>query len=187
MKSTSKTLTILGIALAFTMVAGGVYMYFFAAMRSKTEATALLFANLEELSGKETRALSAATTIRNESTNIEKLSTYFIKESGVVSFAKSIEALGPQAGTGLVIQSLEPGVTEKAVPFLSFRIRATGKFADISKLLVLLENLPGRFEWRTVRLSMSDTSGQVAGVTGKNIPAEWSAEILLNAVNFVKE
>lgn len=189
MKSFNKTTILFGIALAVTVAAGGVYTFFFIAMRDKTEATSILSASSGELSGKETRTLAAMTTLKAESAHIEKLSSYFVKESEIVTFTKTIEALGPQSGTTLTIESLEPGLTEKTVPFLNFRVKATGKFADVMRLLVLFENFPGKFEWKTVRLVREDITGQQAGTsTPKNDYApNWSVEVFLSALNFVKE
>lgn len=184
MKQFSKTTTLLGIALVFTIMAAGAYTFFFIAMKNKTEATTALLASLGELSGKESRALSARLVLKNESARVEKLSSYFIKENEIVAFAKKIEELGPQSGTILTIQSLEPGFTEKTVSFLNFRVKATGKFEEVVRLLVLLENFPGKFEWKTVRLVRADGAPQTAATSGA---PDWSAEVFLTALNFVKE
>lgn len=189
MKSFSKTMTLFGTALVFTIAAGGVYTFFFVAMKDKTEATAALSASSGELSGKESRIASAVTTLKNESANVDKLSSYFIRESEIVTFTKAIEDLGPQSGTTLAIESLEPGVTEKTVPYLNFRVKATGKFSDVMRLLALLENFPGKFEWKTIRLVREDGGAPQAGVTTTkvdNAPG-WSVEVFLSALNFVKE
>lgn len=189
-KSFSKTIILLGTALLFTIVAGGAYAFLFVATKNKTQATAELSLKIGEISGKESRVASAVLTLKDEAPNIEKLSAYFIKESEIVAFTNKIEELGPQSGTELSIVSLEPGVTEKTVPFLSLRIKATGKFADVARLLTLLENFPGKFEWKTVRL----VSGDPAPVPETTTPAkvaprapEWMVEVFLTALNFTKE
>lgn len=189
MKSLNKTTTSFGIALALTIIAGGAYAFLFIAMKNKTEATAALSASSAELSWKESRALSAEMILKNKSTDIEKLSSYFIRESEIVAFTKSIEALGPKSGTTLTIESLDPGVTEKTVPFLNFRVKATGKFADVVRLLMFFENFPGKLEWKTVRLVRDDAVSQQAGVpVSKSGGApDWSVEVFLTALNFVKE
>lgn len=189
MKSYNKTTTLFVIALAVTLIACGAYTFFFVAIKDKTVAIATLLVRTGELSGKESRALSAVTILKNESANIDKLSSYFIKESEIVTFTKKIEALGQQSGTKLTIESLEPGVTEKTVPFLNFRIKVMGKFADVVRLLVLLENFPGKFEWKTVRLVRTDALVQQAGTTTTQSSSapDWSAEIFLTALNFVNE
>ncbi len=190
MKTVNKTAILLLIALVFTLVSGGAYTFFFIAMKDKTEATADLLARTAELSGKESSLRSALSTIKSENANIDKLSSYFIKESEIVLFAKKLEDLGPQSRTDLSIESLDPGVTEKSVPYLSFRIKATGKFADIEHLLVLLENFPGKLEWKTVRLSRDGASAQQADTTTQVVVTrnpQWTVEIFLTALNFVKE
>lgn len=190
MKSFNKTAALLFVAVVSVLAALGAYSFIFITMKNKTEATSELLSKTAELSGKETRMASAAAALKNESANIEKLSTYFIKESEIVSFAKKIEELGTQSGTDLSLEALDPGVTEKTIPFLDFRIRATGEFVNIQRLLVLLENFPGKFEWKTVRLVREASSGQVSGTgtskTVSQIPM-WKLEVFLTARNFIKE
>ena len=189
MKSFSKTTILLGVALFLTIVAGSAYAFFFVAMRDKTQATAELSSKIGEISGKESRIASALSILKNETSDIEKLSAYFIKESEIIAFMKKIEELGPQSGTKLTIVSLDPGLTEKTVSFLNFRIKATGEFADVMRLLVLLENFPSKFEWKTVRL-VRDSSAPVeeAVPPAKVAPRapEWMVEVFLSALNFTK-
>lgn len=189
MKSLSKTTILIATALVFTIAAGVLYVFLFVSTRNKTESTATLLASSEELTGKESRIGTAATILKNESANIDKLSSYFIKESEIVEFAKKIEELGPQSGTILTIETLEPGLTEKTTPFLNFRVKANGKFSDVMRLLTLLENYPAIFTWKTVRLVSSGNSVQQDGTTFaklENSP-DWSVEVFLSALNFVKE
>ncbi len=190
MKILNKTTILLGAALFFTVVAGSAYAFFFVAMKGKTQANAELSSKIGDISGKESRVASALATLKSETPNIEKLSAYFIKENEIVSFTKKIEALGPQSGTTLTIVSLDPGVTEKTVPFLSFRIKATGEFAAVMRLLVLLENFPGKFEWKTVRLVRGDFTPAHEAVPPTKVAVrspEWMVEVFLTALNFTKE
>lgn len=190
MKSFNKTTILLLIALVFSLASGGVYAFFFVVMKDKTEATAELLAKTEELTGKESRIMTASVVLRSESEKITKLSSSFIKESEIAAFAKKIEELGPQSGTSLTLESLDPGVTEKTTPFLGFRIKATGKFSDVERLLVLLENFPGKFEWRTVRLARNISIDQQTGTTTQKVLARapmWELEVFLTARNFIKE
>lgn len=190
MKSLNKTVALLLTAIIFTLVAGGAYAFLFIVMKNKTKATAELLEKTEVLSGKESRMMSAITTLKNESANIEKLSSHFIKGGEIGEFAEKLEDLGRQSGTTLTLESIDPGVTEKTVEFLSFRIKATGKFADIQRLLVLLENFPGKLEWKTVRLVRDISSSQQVATTTKKIVSQspiWNVEVFLTAHNFIRE
>lgn len=189
MKSFSKTIALLLLAIVFTVASVGAYTFFFIVMKNKTKATAELLLKTEELSGKGSRVASAVSTLNNERENIDKLSSYFIKESEIALFVKKIEDLGPQSGATISLESLDPGLTEKTVPFLSFRIKATGKFADVERLLVLLENMPGKFEWKTVRLVRDTSSNQQVDTSTQKVAtrtALWNLEVFLLARNFVK-
>lgn len=189
MKPHNKTAALFGIALTLALIAVGSYAFFFTAMKGKTEAVVALAESSRELSGKESRALATRATLKNETANIEKLSSYLIKESEIPAFTKKIESLGSQSGTALTIEALDPGLTEKTVSFLSLRIKATGKFADVMRLLALLENFPTKFEWKTVRLVRDDTAPQQAGapVLKSDSAPVWNVEVFLTALNFVKE
>ena len=189
MKTPNKTIALLLIALVFTLVASGAYAFLFITMKNKTTATAELLEKTDELSGKESRIASALATLRDENTNIDRLSSYFIKENEIGLFAKKLEDLGHQSGTTLTLEALDPGVTEKTVAFLSFRIKATGKFSDIERLLILLENFPGKLEWKTVRLVRDISTDQQIGTTTKKIISQspnWNVEVFLTARNFIK-
>lgn len=185
MKSFNKTIVLLGTALFFTTIAGAAYATLFVSMRSKTDATAEFFSKIAELSGKESSRSSTISMLKKEQVNIEKLNSYFFNESEIVTFTKKVEALGPQSGAEIKIESLEPGLTEKSVPFLSFRVKATGEFSNIGRLLVLLENFPGKFELKTVRLTRNAASFTDATKTKEPAPL-WNAEVYLSALNFVK-
>jgi hypothetical protein len=190
MKSDKKTLVLLGIATTFTLATIGAYAFLFIAMKNKTETTATLSEKIDELSGREARIASSVSVLRRENTNIEKISNYFFKENEVVAFTKKVEALGGQSGTTLTIESLDQGFTEKTVPFLNFRIKALGTFANINRLMVLLENFPGKLEWKTVRLVRdADPILEVDATTNVEKPVSgtplWRVEASLVALNFV--
>lgn len=190
MKANKKTLTLLGTAIAFALAGGGSYAFLFFAIKNKTAAASIISEKIEELSGRESRIASSVSVLRKEDANIKKITEYFFKENEVVFFIKKIEALGPQSGTKLTLNSFDQGYTEKTVPFLNFRIIATGKFADIQRLLILIENFPGKFEWKTVRLVRDSSTATEEPVAGKT-PAkavesapQWRVDAFLVARNF---
>lgn len=190
MKANKKILTLLGTAIAFALAGGGAYTFLFLAIKNKTEAASVVSEKIDELSGRESRIASSVSILRKEDANIKKITEYFFKENEVVVFIKKIEALGPQSGTKLTLHSFDQGYTEKTVPFLNFRIIATGEFADIQRLLVLIENFPGMFEWKTVRLSLDSPQVAETQVDGKmpvKIVAgtpQWRVDVFLIARNF---
>lgn len=173
MKRPNQTISLLIFSLACAFAVGGVYIFFFTSMKNKAEASVDLSTRLSELLGEQLRYSSAAPALQNESDNINKLSSYFIKESEIVSFTKKIEALGPQAGAMLTIESLDPGMGSGNVPYLSFRLTGEGKFENVEYLLSLLQNFPGKFEWRSVHLT-------------HNSMGKWKIDATLVALNFIK-
>lgn len=183
MKSFSKTTLILISAILLTVALGGAYTFFFIAMKNKTEATAALSAQNETLAGKESRVTSALAAVKGDSANIDKLGSYFIKESEVVAFTQKIELLGPESGTAISLEALDPGVGINTAPVLNFRLTATGEFKDVIRLMKLLENFPAKFEWKNVNLSRND------GPVDPKVPKapQWKISASLSALNFLKE
>lgn len=178
-------------ALGFTAVVAGGYTFFFSAMKEKTDSSAELTAKFEELSGKEEKLSASVSMLSLESTQIEKLKSYFIKQSEIVPFTKKIEALGGQSGAVISLESLEPGVSDTNTPTLSFHVKATGKFKEVMQAMTLLENFPAKFEWKTVRLVHEE--GSPAQLNKKGLPqaslvsSRWVLDMTVVALNFVPE
>ena len=181
MKANKKTLLLLGTSTTIAIFLVASYVFLFFTVKNKTEETSMLSKKIGELSGMEARVASSVSVLKHENANIEKLEAFFFKESEVVSFTKKIEELGTYSGTVLTIESIDRGLTAEAVPFLNFRIRATGEFAKIERLLLLLDSFPGKLGWRTVRL-VRDIETKLPEVS-----PVWRAEISLVALNFVNE
>ncbi len=183
MKSFSKTTLILISAVVLTAALCGAYAFFFIAMKNKTEATAALSEQNETLAGNESRIMSALIAIKSEGANIDKLGTYFIKESEVVAFTKKLELLGVESGTDLSLEALDPGLGANGASVLNFRLTATGEFKDVIRLMEFLENFPAKFEWKNVDLSRND--GAVDPKAPKAV--QWKISASLSALNFIKE
>lgn len=189
MSKLNKTTTFLVFSTTCALVAGGVYLFFFISIKDKTQEAITLATQAKEFSDRGVRYAALASSLKTSAEATDKLSGYFIKESEIVTFTKKIEALGPKAGVKLSIQSLEPGLAQKDVAFLNFRIVAEGKFENIEKLLFFLQNFPGKFEWNNLRLTRE---GDIESGPGSKAPKvalapQWKAEATLMAFNFVKE
>lgn len=182
----------MGIAIAIMLALFGVYAFLFFAMKNNTESTASISEKTDELSGRESRIASSVSILRREDANIEKLSAYYFKDNEIVAFTKKIEALGAQSKTTLTIDALDLGYTEKTVPFLNLRIKAVGKFADIERLLMLLESFPGKLEWKNVRLArdtepVAQTDAGIKVLKPTSSALLWRAEVFVAALNFVNQ
>ncbi len=191
MKHFSKTAVLFVTALLITAAAIGVYVPFFIAMKNKTQETANLLVKNEELSGKEARITASMAMLKEESVNTDKLLTYYIKGSEIVSFTKRIEALGPISGTTLSIEALEPSVAEDNTPRLNVRLKATGGFKNIMHLLTILENFPAKFEWKTVHTSFVGITTEETNLQGikrvTSSTSQWNLSISLVVLNFIQE
>ena len=190
-KPFNKTTIFLSISLLFAVMVGGLYASFFVVMKDKNRSIAEFLSRSEELIGRESRLRFAKSTLKIEQSNVDRLSSYLIRESEVVSFAKKIEALGAESGTALSLDLLESGVIEGGYPLLNFRVKAKGGFKEVMKLTSLLENYPIKFEWRSVHLVRDDSEMALPAVqnpkTSVRVSPQWIITISLLASNFLRE
>ncbi len=191
MKKLTKTQILLIGSLTFLVAVTSGYSFFFIAMKEKTDSTGELFAKMEELSGRNSKLAAAVDVLKNEARRVEKLKSYFIKESEIVVFAKNIEMLGIQAGVTLSLASLDPGIGDTNTPVINFSIKATGKFEEVMHVITLLENSSTTLEWKSIRL-LRENDGAIP-VVGKDAPQatnkepRWLLEATVVAVNFIHE
>lgn len=186
MKS-NKIIILFGTAFTLMIVIAAISATLFFSMKKKTEESINFSEKINELSGKESHTASAAASLRRESVNIDKISNFFYKESEIAVFIKRIEALGPQSGTTLVVESLEKGFTEKTIPLLNIRIKAKGDFSEVSRLLSLIESFPGEIEWKTLRVVRDDLgTGETSTISRIGTPI-WRVEAFITILNFVNE
>jgi len=198
MNSNKKTLILFWTALTFALAMSGGYAWLFFSIKDKTIATTPISEKIEDITGREARIASSVSLLRREDANIEKLSAFFFsfKESEIVKFTRNIESLSEQSGALVTLDALEQGPGEKAAPYLNFRITAVGTFPQVYRLVLLLENFPGKIEWKTVNLTMEGTKAREAVIdpkTGEEIipvttvsdAPQWRLGALLTARNFI--
>ncbi|MCK9345154.1 MAG: hypothetical protein M0P64_03490 [Candidatus Pacebacteria bacterium] len=176
-KTKQKTLILLGIASVFMLGSIGGYAALFFAIKDKTIATTPLVEKIDELSNREARITASIATLRAENEKVEKLFAYFFKENDIVTFAKKIELLGIESGAEVTLDGLEQAIVNKTTPTLSFRISALGGFDNIQRLMLLLENFPGKLEWKSASVTRSN----------QTLPAEWRFDASLTMRNFLNE
>ncbi len=182
----TKTTALLTFATACTVVSIATYAYFFVSMKSKTEETISLTAQSGQFSVQHARYTAVVNSLQLSKSDIEKLSSYYIRESGIVLFTKKLEALGTQAGVKLSIESLDPGLVPGGGAALGFRLDAEGKFENTQKFLILLQNFPGKFEWRSLQLKRAADASDSSTAKATSAPL-WRVEVSLVALNFLKE
>ncbi len=191
MKKITKTQILLVGSLTFMVLVVSGYIFFFSAMKKKTNNTGEFLMKMEELSGRNEKLYAAVSVLKDEAGRVEKLKSYFIKESEIVAFTKNVEALRVLSGVSLSIESLEPGLGDANTPILNFRIKAAGKFQEVMHAITLLENLPAKLEWKSMRL-LRENDGVIL-VVEKDAPPvtfkdpRWLLDVTAVAINFVHE
>ena len=108
-----------------------------------------------------------------------KLIGFFIPADRVVSFIESIEALGPAAGSTVVLSSISADQMQGAVPGAIGKAHAAvdvrGSWPSVMKTLMLAEALP--YQSSIDRISL-DSSVDGSGATAKR---EWHASFAVDA------
>ena len=178
MKPVNKTTTILVISVVALIASLAVYSFFFTGMKKRAARALDVALEANGLEGKRGGFSQNINLLKKNSVDIEKINGSFIKESEVVLFTKQVESLGKDAGVELVLESLDPRAGQGNTRVLGFRVKASGSFNDVMKLLKLFENYPAKFEFNGVRMFRSDE--------GSPDPI-WVVEVNVVALNFVSE
>ena len=103
------------------------------------------------------------------------LKTHFVQSSDVVPFLDTIEKLAKKVGAEAEITSVN---LVKDNTSLMVRMKASGNFGTIYKLILLLENSPYDLEFVLVDIETSDTS------SSKKNP-QWIANFQIKLLSFV--
>lgn len=190
MKPTQKTTIIIAISSVLLVVSGGVYAFFFMAMKDKTAKASEVALQASDLENKQGNLSQNLTLLKKSASDIEKINSYFIKESQIVAFTERIESLGKTTGVTITLESLEPTPGKNNTRVLNFRIKASGYFANVMSTLRLLEVYPGKFEFNGVRVYRADgltTPMPPQKGSVKAAPPLWTLEATITALNFVTE
>jgi hypothetical protein len=178
MKPVNKTTTALIASVLALALSLGVYAFFFTGMNKRAAKASEVALEASSLESKRGGFSQNVNLLKKNSADIEKINTSFIKESEVVLFTKQIESLGDEAGVNLVLESLDPRAGQGNTRVLGFRVKATGSFDNVMKLLKFFENYPAKFEFNGIRMFRSDES---------TTNPTWVMEVSIAALNFISE
>jgi hypothetical protein len=110
-------------------------------------------------------------------TEIERQSidSHFVENDNPTIFLESLEYLGKQSGTMFTLSSVLE-VKEKDKPSrLEAGFKASGSFAQIYKLILLIENMPYEVEFKNVSLN--------AGIS--QTESLWEINGIINLISFI--
>ena len=175
-----KTIIVLGTSVAIFVLLVCLYVFFFVTMREKNAHALDAVTRANALEGKEQNISQNGVMLKTHAADINKLNSLTIKESGAIGFAQQLENLGKVSNTNLSLESLEPISPTKDTQALAFRIKASGTFENLTRLLGLVENFPTKSELLSVALFRGDE-------VSKDGVRTWTLTISGNVLSYSKE
>lgn len=180
MTYSKKTIIILGSSVVALGLLVCLYVFFFITMKEKNAHALDAVTRANTLEGKERNISQNEVMLKRYEGEIEKLNSFIIKESGAIAFAQQLEDLGKSADVNLTLESLEPLAPTKDTIALGFRIKASGSFENLTRLLGMIENFPTKLELSSVMLFRGDE-------TMKDGARMWSIAISGSVLSYSKE
>lgn len=154
------------VIVASTFLASGLYMI--ATMTSEA------FAKESELHNAQAEQLDRYTykdIIKNSASDREKIGKYFLKKEQIVLYIEALEDLAVQTNT-TIDTTVSPQVVQ------DFELQINGTYANVSRFISLLEQLPYYSNIRSITLVKNDEIGT------STLP-RWVAQIKVTLVSFL--
>lgn len=114
---------------------------------------------------------------------LETVNNYFVDPSKIDTFVDSLEKLGVNNNTELMVKNVELDPKKKENIF--FKVLITGEFSDVMKVVYLLENIPNYTGLNQVFINkeVKVSSSEVDGIE-KNIESSiWQADVSFNVLS----
>jgi hypothetical protein len=210
-------LFVISLAVLLALIAG--YIFLFLDLKDRNQAIITMHQDLLEKEHQQKERLELERTIVTTDADRQTLESYFIPGDKAVSFLETLESYGKLAGTAFEIVTVDintpaegtPAVpTEgdtasetaapvatatKEQPSLSITLHALGRFQDIYRLLLLLENAPYEFEFdgttmRKFQIMDTQTAETLPKISGieridpSSIPFLWDAQFKIKLLTF---
>lgn len=153
----------------------GVYSYFFSQVRSKNESASLMNQDVEIALSRQDQIQELKKTLARTEIERQSIDSHFVENDNPTIFLESLEYLGKQSGTMFTLSSVLE-VKEKDKPSrLEAGFKASGSFAQIYKLILLIENMPYEVEFKNVSLN--------AGIS--QTESLWEINGIINLISFI--
>jgi hypothetical protein len=168
-------------AVAVTIFVGALYWYMFNTMSVSVVRAGAARDVVATEQHDQAQAKTLATTVSTTMSDRGRLPDLFISSDDIVSFITSIESLGPQTNTKVVLTSIDADQTASAaagsVAHAKAHVEASGSWPGVMRLLGLVERLPYASNINHVRFD----AGQADAKTG----VTWSASFDIQALVLV--
>ena len=147
----------LAIALIIFMIALIGYGSWYAAISAKSAAVAGLKSQIVEKKQATGRIASARTALAEIAGDEADVQSYFVSETGVVSFINELEKRGQSQGTAVNVLSVSTGSTSEQ-PTLSLALSVKGTFNAVMRTVGAIEYMPYDLSIAGLSLAQDDKS-----------------------------
>lgn len=156
-------------ALAACALALAGYWFWYAAVAGKSASVAALQNSIDASVNTASRAAAARAALAAMEGDEALMRSYFVSETGVVSFINGLEALGRAIGSTTVsVLSVSTAADAKARPAFKFALLVKGTFDGVMRTV-------GALEYAPYAISISSLS------VAKNSKNDWQANLVFTA------
>ena len=160
----------LAVVCVINAVLAGGWWYLYSSVTEAADEAIRLAEAISVAEAKQDNIRTLTVFLSDIETERAKISSAFVDRETLVAFIENVERLAARASVALVIESAS--LPEKGAALPSFRVRATGSFGGLYRLVALLETMPYHVALDEVRFS--------AG-TGR----QWTASIQFQLTSFI--
>lgn len=172
MRSFSKTITSLLIAVGAFLLACTAYALLFISIRDKNIEISALQQGVDTSSGRAALLLSAKNALDATAKDRADLDAYFVSNDDVVSFIEDIEGLKVATGADIKVVSVNVAADSKntSVQTLTLSTTIDGSWNQQMHALSLIESMP-------YRTNVSSVQFRLLSDIDRTLPKQWSGSI----------
>jgi len=175
MKDAGKTKNILITFAAFASIVFAMYGFLFWSIKEKNEQISQLTNEANRNTQTDTALRGIKSALNNNKNSVVQVDSYFIPKEGVVDFINTLDTLGKESGTTLVIGavSTEEDRTE-ANSFketLKLRLETSGSWQETYYFLSKLESLPYHISINQTTFSLTSATDRMSFVNASTTDA----------------
>lgn len=155
----SKTIKTIAILSAFNLIIFSLCFYLFSDIKKIDKEVSLRLTQIES-EAKLDESLRSIKLVMNETKKErDQIALIFLQPNGTVDFIEKVESLGRVAGVKLEIESVgidnpkNKTATASSTELFRISLKTKGSWVDTMHLLSLLENMPHKLSFESVRLS----------------------------------
>lgn len=166
---------ILSIFAALLVIAS--FVFFLKIIKDKNRNTSMSIISLQE----KVKMKEKITMFSEKSAEIIKLQSsvndYFVDTKKIDTFVNYLESLGEDIGSKITVKEIN--VPEKLTDRIEFQLSITGDFDQVTKTVIILENIPYRIDVTRVYYNKEINFNKDENLKNLEVPT-WQADLTFN-------